>query len=709
MRFAIRPYAIGDGYDSLASVGILCENMPMNVGYVFARQAGVYGRDFIYCPQCPSCPTGCVGDFGTGGAGRGLPALEAVGRQGAGYLPARWVRREDAEIHESSAQQDGDDGGEDQENSAHLASGCDSGCLARLAGLAVIVLASAAMTRNTTLKEVALPAAAPVIASPLVGRSIVLVGLMGAGKTSIGRRLAGRLGLPFRDADAEIELAAGCTIPEIFARYGEKEFRDGERRVIRRLLSEDPIVLATGGGSFMDAETRAAIRAEAVSVWLRCKLATLLRRVATRDNRPMLHGGDPAEIMQRLMDVRYPVYAEADLIVDCGDDSQEATTTIVLDALTQWRPARRLRVALSTTEYDVVIGDNLLARAGAFLAPVLPQKRAVVITDTNVERLHLATLMAGLADTGIVARTITVAPGEASKSLENFGRVVDALLEGGVERRTAIIALGGGVVGDLAGFAAATTLRGLPFVQIPTTLLSQVDSSVGGKTGVNTARGKNLVGAFHQPRMVLADTTTLASLPIRELRAGYAEIAKAGLIGDAAFFDWCETNGAALVAGDHDIQAEAILRACAFKAAVVGDDEREEKPNDGRALLNLGHTFAHALEAEYAYGGGLLHGEAVAVGLGLAFQLSARLGYCPHTDAARVIAHVGAVGLPAEIATLNRRFSAATLIGHMRKDKKVQDGALKFVLSRGIGQAFTSSDVPIEAVTALLRDAGCEG
>ncbi len=202
-----------------------------------------------------------------------------------------------------------------------------------------------------------------------------------------------------------------------------------------------------------------------------------------------------------------------------------------------------------------------------------------------------------------------------------------------MERRTTVIALGGGVVGDLAGFAAATALRGLPFVQVPTTLLSQVDSSVGGKTGINTAHGKNLLGAFHQPRMVLADTGVLATLPLRELRAGYAEIAKAGLIGDAAFFAWCEANGAALVGGDPAAQAEAVMRACAFKAAVVGDDEREEKPSDGRALLNLGHTFAHALEAEVGYGGGLLHGEAVAVGLGLAFRLSARLGLCDPADA----------------------------------------------------------------------------
>ena len=563
------------------------------------------------------------------------------------------------------------------------------------------VLASTPMSRNTVLNQtVPLPDA-------LAGRSIVLVGLMGAGKTSIGRRLAARLGLPFRDADTEIELAAGCTIPEIFARYGEREFRDGERRVIRRLLAGEPMVLAFGGGAFMDPGTRAAARAEAVTVWLRCPLPTLVRRVAGRDHRPLLAGGDPSEILSRLLDQRSPLYAEADVIVDCGDEPPETTTNQVLDAVLDWHAPHRLTVALATTSYEVVIGDGLLARAGALLAPVLPQKRAVVITDESVAPLHLPSLLAGLAETGIVASTITVPPGEASKSLESWGGLVDQLLEQRVERRTAIIALGGGVVGDLAGFAAAATLRGLPFVQVPTTLLAQVDSSVGGKTGINSIRGKNLIGAFHQPRMVLADTATLVTLPPRELRAGYAEIAKAGLIGDAGLFAWCEQNGHAVVSGDARAQAEAIHRACAFKAAVVGDDEREEKPNNGRALLNLGHTFGHALEAEYGYGGGLLHGEGVAVGLGLAFRLSARLGLCPAEDAEQVVAHLAAVGLPAELRTLNRRFSAGGLIEHMRRDKKMRDGALTFVLVRGIGQAFTARDVAMDAVADLLRDEGC--
>ncbi len=563
------------------------------------------------------------------------------------------------------------------------------------------VLAFAAMTRND-----ALAAIAPAPISP-PGRSIVLVGLMGAGKSAIGRRLAPRLGLPFRDSDAEIEMAAGRTVPELFAQFGEPHFRAGERRVIRRLLDGPPVVLATGGGAFMDPATRASVRAHGVSVWLRAPLSVLLRRVNQRRGRPLLANGDPADILARLMAQRYPVYAEADVIVDCGDDTPEQTTRRVSDAVAAWRAPRRLPVRLTSASYDVVVGDGLLARAGALLAPVLPQKRVVVITDTTVEALHCQTLLDGLALTGIEATVLAVPPGEASKSMASFSALMDRLLEQAPERKTAVIALGGGVVGDLAGFAAATALRGLPFVQIPTTLLAQVDSSVGGKTGINTVRGKNLVGAFHQPRMVIADTATLTTLPPREKRAGYAEIVKAGLIGDAGFSEWCEDNGAAVVGEDRDAQAEAVLRACAFKAAVVGTDEREERPNDGRALLNLGHTFGHALEAELGYGT-ILHGEAVAVGLGLAFRLSARLGLCDPADAERVVAHVASIGLPAELGMLNRRFSADRLMAHMRRDKKMRDGQLHFVLARGIGEAFTSSDVPAEAVAEVLRESGCD-
>ena len=298
-------------------------------------------------------------------------------------------------------------------------------------------------------------------------------------------------------------------------------------------------------------------------------------------------------------------------------------------------------------------------------------------------------------------------PGEASKDFATLHRVLEELLAAGIDRRTAVVALGGGVVGDLAGFAAAVALRGLPFVQVPTTLLAQVDSSVGGKTGVNLSAGKNLAGAFHQPRIVLADTATLRTLPPRELRAGYAEVAKHGLLAGEAFWGWCESGGGeAAVAGNAAALSHAVTESCRLKAAVVAADEREEAAEGGRALLNLGHTFGHALEAECGYDGTLLHGEGVAVGLGLAAALSARLGACAQELPGRVMSHLAACGLPARIGDLPRSFSAAALTERMRRDKKVRDGQLRFVLLRAPGDVFTASDVPAEAVEALLRSEG---
>jgi shikimate kinase/3-dehydroquinate synthase len=533
-------------------------------------------------------------------------------------------------------------------------------------------------------------------------KSIVLVGLMGAGKTAIGKRLAAQLGLPFHDADQEIEAAAGGTVAEIFEKHGEAYFRAGEKRVIQRLLGLGPIVLAPGGGAYMDAELRALIRERAISVWLRCPLPILLRRVQGKTHRPLLNGGDPAAVLERLSAARAPVYALADIIVEASEDPAQVTTQKVISALEAYAPPRRVNVALAQNGYDVVIGGNLLRRAGVFVAPILPQPRCVIITDDTVAGLHLPALRAALTETGVAHDSIIIAPGEASKSFAGWQAVVEGLLTRQVDRHTTIIALGGGVVGDLAGFAAASTLRGLPFIQIPTTLLAQVDSSVGGKTGINSRHGKNLVGAFYQPRLVLADTGVLATLPARERSAGYAEIVKAGLIADESLYRWCEENAAAMLAGDAALLAEAVQRAVLFKARVVGADERETAANDGRALLNFGHTFAHALEAEIGYGNGLLHGEAVATGLVLATKLSATLGLCPPEDTARVAAHLASTGLPDRIAGLNTE----NLLAHMKQDKKMRDGTLTFVLTRGIGRAFTSRDVPEDAVRATLLACG---
>lgn len=529
-------------------------------------------------------------------------------------------------------------------------------------------------------------------------RSIVLVGLMGAGKTAIGKRLAAVLGLPFHDADEEIERAAGMSVAEIFKTHGEAAFRAGEKRVIQRLLSGERIVLATGGGAFMDEQTRAAIRERATSVWLRCPIPVLVKRTAGRTHRPLLNAGNPAEILEKLSAVRSPVYALADIIVDGSEDPPHVTTANVAHAVESYHAPRKVEVQLSHSSYEVVIGEGLLARAGAWIAPLLPQPRCFIVTDETVAKLHLPALTASLDEVGVTHESFTVPPGEASKSFASWQDLMERLIGAKIDRKTAIIALGGGVVGDLAGFAAAAVMRGVPFIQIPTTLLAQVDSSVGGKTGINSVHGKNLIGAFYQPLLVLADTGVLDTLPLRERAAGYAEIVKTGLIGDSAFYDWCEAHGAAVVAGDKALTAQAVEHAVRFKAAVVGDDERETKPNDGRALLNLGHTFAHALEAETGYGQGLLHGEAVATGLVLAAHLSSKLGLAPQEDISRIAAHLTSASLPVRIKELK----AEHLLAHMKLDKKMRGGKLHFVLTRGIGKAFTSADVPEAAVMETM-------
>jgi 3-dehydroquinate synthase len=359
-------------------------------------------------------------------------------------------------------------------------------------------------------------------------------------------------------------------------------------------------------------------------------------------------------------------------------------------------------VTLGERSYDVRIGVGLIDRAGAILAAQLTRKDVVVVTDANVAALHLHRLEHALLAAGIRSRTIVLPPGEGTKDFAHLARLTGELLEKGIERGTTLIALGGGVIGDLAGFAAAITLRGIDFVQIPTTLLAQVDSSVGGKTAIDTPQGKNLVGAFHQPRLVLADIATLATLPRRQVLAGYAEVVKYGLIDDPSFFRWCEENGRALLDGDEARRREAVATSVRAKAAIVARDERE---TGDRALLNLGHTFAHALEIETGFGDELLHGEAVAAGMILAFALSARLGLCPAADAERVRRHFAAIGLPVDLKDLPKRaWDPEVLLAHMRRDKKVRDQRIRFVLARGIGRAFVSDGVDPAAVTALLAD-----
>lgn len=359
-------------------------------------------------------------------------------------------------------------------------------------------------------------------------------------------------------------------------------------------------------------------------------------------------------------------------------------------------------VALPGRAYDIRIGGGLLAEAGRYIAPLLSRPQVAVITDETVAGLHLDSLRAGLDAEGIAMKVLALPPGEATKGWPQFTRATEWLLEAQVERGDIVVAFGGGVIGDLAGFAAAVLRRGVRFVQIPTTLLAQVDSSVGGKTGINAPQGKNLIGAFHQPSLVLADTDVLATLPDRDFLAGYGEVVKYGLLGDAVFFDWLETQGPNL-RNDPSALNEAVARSCRAKAGIVLRDEHE---HDERALLNLGHTFGHALEAATGYSDRLLHGEGVTIGTALAFDLSARLGLCPQENPSRIAAHFRAMGVKQSLADITGALPDADgLMALMAQDKKVVAGQLRFILARGIGQAFVTADVPEEALRATLTEA----
>jgi shikimate kinase/3-dehydroquinate synthase len=557
------------------------------------------------------------------------------------------------------------------------------------------------------------------LAAALGGRSIVLVGMMGAGKTSVGKRLAQRLGLPFIDADAEIEAGAQMTIPEIFERFGEPYFREGERRVIARLLTGGSKVLATGGGAFLNEATRERIAQAGVSVWLKPDFEILLRRVRKRSNRPLLRTADPEATLRRLLEERSPTYALADLTIESHDGPHDAVCDAIIAALRERfcapprapapaRPdMREVEVALGARAYKILIGEGLIASAGEHVARLAPGAQCAVVTDETVAALHLETLTQSLARSGIKTSIVVCPPGEATKSYAEFARVSDALIGARIERGDLVVAFGGGVIGDLAGFCAACLRRGVRFVQIPTTLLAQVDSSVGGKTAINSPAGKNLIGAFHQPSLVLADTGALDTLSPREFRAGYAETVKYGLIGDRPFFDWLEARWREVFAGG-PARLQAIATSCAAKARVVAADETEQGE---RALLNLGHTFGHAFERLTNYDGArLVHGEGVAIGMACAFRFSRDLGLCSGQDAVRVENHLKSIGLPTRIADIpGLAPDPQAILAAMRQDKKVERGRLTFILARGIGESFIAKNVAEGEALAFLERETAQG
>ncbi len=532
--------------------------------------------------------------------------------------------------------------------------------------------------------------------------NLFLIGPMGAGKTSIGRRLARQLGLEFVDLDVEFEVRVGASIALTFEIEGEDGFRKRECELLAELVRRRGIVLSTGGGAVLDAHNRHLLRSNGFVVWLDTDVDTQLSRLHADRQRPLLQGPDRRQKLEHMAELRNPLYAEtADLRISAsGNESSAVTARHVGSQIARsWNnletetPMIELEVALGERSYPIHIGKDILQDSATWRAAI-GGRQVLVVSNSTVAPLYLQRIVAGLD--GLDHCTVILEDGEQYKTFDNVARVLDALARLGASRDATVIALGGGVIGDLGGFAASCWMRGIDFVQMPTTLLAMVDSSVGGKTGVNLPAGKNLVGAFHQPRAVFIDTSTLATLPDREFIAGFAEVIKYGAIGDALFFAWLENHVDRLLARDLDALNEAIATSCRHKAGVVARDERELGE---RALLNFGHTFGHAIEVEAGYGE-ILHGEAVAIGMLLAARLSSTLGLAVADDGDRLAALLQRFGLPTRVPSGH---SSGQLLERMRLDKKSVSGALRLILWRGIGNAEVIAGVDEALIEKCLK------
>lgn len=541
--------------------------------------------------------------------------------------------------------------------------------------------------------------------------NIFVVGLMGSGKTTIGRILARKLGKRFVDSDHEIESRTGATIPWIFEIEGEQSFRRREADVIRDLTGQEGIVLATGGGVVLNADSRAYLKERGTVVYLRASVGSIIARTAHDKNRPLLQTADPRRRLEELSEQREPFYQEvADIVIDTGRPNVQSMVQTILmqlaslecqaapDCVTQAEPSMNeqsnilLSVDLGERSYPIVIGAGALDDA-ELMARHIDGDKVAIVTNTTVAPLYLERVRGGLAAQGKQVISIVLPDGEEYKNWASLMQIFDALLANKCDRKTTLLALGGGVIGDLTGYAAASYMRGVGFIQVPTTLLAQVDSSVGGKTGINHPLGKNMIGAFYQPRIVVADIDTLDTLPARELSAGLAEVIKHGAITDAAFFDWIEANIGKLMARDRGALAYAVARSCEIKADVVRQDERE---GGLRAILNFGHTFGHAIEAGLGYGQ-WLHGEAVGCGMVMAADLSRRLGLVDDVSVERLRALVAAAGLPVSAPDLGTE----RWLELMEVDKKNEGGAIKFILLKPLGSPSITT-APQEHLLATL-------
>ncbi len=550
---------------------------------------------------------------------------------------------------------------------------------------------------------------------------------MGSGKTTVGRALAKKLNKRFIDSDHEIEARTGASVALIFEIEGEEAFRRREAEVIRELTGLDDIVLATGGGAILHVPSRALLSARGTVIYLRASVNSILQRTGHDKNRPLLQTADPRRRIEELSRQREPLYREiAHIVIDTGRPNvqflahsivtQLAAIAVTSDTMPDLKmssevlpehdpnDAQRaepavmpstpslLQVELGARSYPIAIGPGLLGNAD-LINRYVRGSRVAIVTNTVVAPYYLAALQHTLAAADKQVTTIILPDGEEHKNWSQLMVIFDALLAEKCDRKTTLIALGGGVVGDMTGFAAASYQRGVPFIQIPTTLLAQVDSSVGGKTGINHPLGKNMIGAFYQPQAVFADLDTLKTLPTRERSAGLAEVIKYGAVIDAEFFDWLEQNMVLLLAGDVVALGYAIRRSCEIKAEVVRQDERE---GGLRAILNFGHTFGHAIEAGMGYGV-WLHGEAVGCGMVMAAELSLRMRLIDAAQKARVIALVHRAGLP----TVAPDLGLARWLAAMVVDKKNDAGEIRFILMRPLGAAVMMA-VPADVLEATI-------